>query len=181
MALHNNDRVSIDRFAHTVERTQEACHGRGRVFPFLHTLQETGTFGHDSDFASCAKAFQLRARKRGLVVVISDFLFPDGADAAFKLLQWHGHDVFCIQVQDEADRRCELRGDCELDCVETGRRLRVTVTPELARRYEQKIEALNEDLRLACARRGVGLISTTSEVPFDDIIQRILRRGGLVA
>jgi uncharacterized protein (DUF58 family) len=181
IALQNNDRVSVDRFADVSERILEASHGRGRIFPFLRSLENATIFGKDSDLATCAKVLQARTKKRGMVVLISDFLFPEGADAAFKLLQGHGHEVFAIQVQDDGDRRCTWRGDCELDCVESGQRVRVTITPDVAKRYEQAVLDLNDQLRKTCARRGVGLVSTTSAVPFEDIIQGILRRGGLVA
>lgn len=181
IALHNNDRVVLDCFADEVRRVMEPAHGRGKVFPLLRTLEDAATFGRDTDLGTAARAFQVRARKRGLVVLISDFLFPDGAEAAFKLLRWHGHEVFAIQVQDERDRECDLRGDCELDCVESGRRLKVTVTPELAERYRLSVLELNEQLRRSAARRGVGLIGCTSDQPFDEVVRRILRRGGLVA
>jgi hypothetical protein len=47
--------------------------------------------------------------------------------------------------------------------------------------YRETIATWNDELRAECARRGVGLASTTSDVPFEVVIQSMLRKGGLVA
>ena len=116
-----------------------------------------------------------------MVVPISDFFFPDGFDTALSLLRHHNHEVFCVQVQSPADRTCDLRGDAELSCVETGRTRKVTIRPAEAAAYEAAVAKWNDDLAAVCRRRGAGLASTLDDVPFDVVMQRVLRRGGLVA
>jgi len=86
-----------------------------------------------------------------------------------------------LQTQEVTDRVCDLKGDIELECIEGGRRERVTVTPREARRFEDAVVQWNTSLNDACRQRGIGLISTTTEVEFENIIQSIFRRGGLVA
>ena len=46
------------------------------MLPFLRSLESAIEFGTDTDFSVCVKTLQARHRKRGLVVVISDFFFP---------------------------------------------------------------------------------------------------------
>jgi hypothetical protein len=106
---------------------------------------------------------------------------PRDFEEGLKLLQWHHHDVFCIQVQDTEDQRCPIKGDVELQCVESGRVRKMTITQAEARAYEQAVRDWNERLRSFCASRGIGLVATTPQVPFDTVIQNILRRGGLVS
>ena len=96
-------------------------------------------------------------------------------------MQYHRHDVFAIQVQDDNDLKCDWKGDVNLHCMETGQSQNVTISPADARAYEAAVAAWNDDLRKACARYNIGLASTTPKVPFEDVIQEILRRGGLVA
>jgi hypothetical protein len=88
--------------------------------------------------------------------------------------------VFCIQVQDRGDRRCDLRGDVELQCVESGARRKLTITQREKRAYEGAVADWNRQLDLFCAARGMGLVSTDTETPFETVVQGILRRGGLV-
>jgi uncharacterized protein (DUF58 family) len=181
IALHMLDQLCVYGLADKLNPLLERCRGRGNVLPFLRSLDAVETFGADTNFTACAREFMARHRRKGIVVVLSDFLFPAGFDEGLKLLQYNKHDVFCLQVQDDNDTRCDWKGDVELTCIETGRHQRVTITPREVRLYEQAVADWNEGLKKSCSRRGIGLASTTPAIPFEEVIQDILRRGGLVA
>ncbi len=181
IALNNLDRLAVYAMADTLVPILEKSRGRGSVLPFLRSLETASTYPGDTRFNNACRLFQARHRRRSLVIVVSDFLFPDGFDDGLEYLQWHRHDVYCLQVQNDDDTRCTWKGDIELECVETARRRRVTVTQREAAMYEQAVARWNQQLVQSCARRGIGLAGTTPEIPFDRVIQDILRRGGLVA
>jgi uncharacterized protein (DUF58 family) len=181
IALNNLDRLVVHALADGLQPLLESSRGRGAVLPLLGNLQAAQTRSGDTDFSGCCKVFQARHRRRAVVIVISDFLFPNGFDEGLSFLQWHKHDVYCLQVQDQDDTQCQWKGDVELECVETGQTRRLTITSREAALYEAAIQQWNEQLRSSCARRGIGLASTTPDIPFDQVIQDILRRGGLVA
>ncbi|MDF1751323.1 MAG: DUF58 domain-containing protein [Verrucomicrobiales bacterium] len=181
IALNSLDRLCVYGLADRLNPMLEPCRGRGKVIEFLRSLEAAESFGKDTDFTACAREFQARRKRKGVVIVISDFLFPQGFEEGLKYLQYHRHDVFCVQVQDDNDRSCTWKGDVNLECVETGKNQRVTISPAEARAYEQAVAVWNEDLRKACARHSIGLASTTPDVAFEVVIQEILRRGGLVA
>lgn len=181
IALHMLDQLCVYGLADRLQPILERTRGRGKVLPFLRGLEDATTFGSDTNFTACAREFQARHRRKGIIVVISDFLFPSGFDDGLKFLQWNRHEVFCLQVQDENDTKCDWKGDVELTCVETGQRQRLTITPREAKLYEQAVADWNESLRKCCAKRGIGLASTSPQVPFEAVITDILRRGGLVA
>ena len=148
---------------------------------FLSSLESAESLGTDTSFDTCTKVFQARHRRRGLVIVLSDFLFPTGFQEGLRYLQFHKHDVYCLQIQDDIDTRCDWKGDIDLECVETGQHRHVTITPREAQAYEQAVMQWNENLHRYCVRNGIGLASTSTEPPFEAVIQDILRRGGLVA
>ena len=181
IALNGMDRVVVHGMADKLTTVVESARSRSQVFSFLRDLENAETYGTDTDFTTCARTFQARHRKKGVVLVVSDFLFPAGYSSGLKFLQWSGHDVFALQVHDPADLECPHLGDLEIECVETAEKQRVTVTEKEARLYREAVSGWNEELRSECARRGVGLASTTSEVPFEVVIQSMLRKGGLVA
>lgn len=181
IALSNMDRVAVYTLSDELRLILEPSHGRGRIGRFLQTLETAEIAGIDTRFNDCARTFRARHRQRSMVVILSDFLFPGGFEEGLSFLQYHDHQVFCIQVQDERDQRCPLKGDVELQCIETGESNRVTITAREAAAYEQAVRDWNERLRTTCARRGIGLATTQADVPFERIIQYILRRGGLVA
>jgi uncharacterized protein (DUF58 family) len=181
IALNSLDRVAVYRMADSLVPLLDACRGRGKVLPLLRGLETAPIHDGATRFNACCRVFQARHTRRGLVVVLSDFLFPDGFDDGLSFLQFHGHDVYCIQVQDDNDTVCDWKGDVDLACVETGATMRMTISPREARAYERAVAEWNEALRVCCARRGIGLASTTPDRPFELVVQDILRRGGLVA
>ncbi len=181
IALNGMDRVVVHGMAERLTTIVDSARSRSQVFSFLRDLEGAETFGTDTDFTACARSFQARRRKKGVVLVVSDFFFPKGYEEGLKFLQWAGHDVFALQVHDPADLECPWLGDLEIECVETAALQRVTITEKEARVYREAVAGWNENLRTECARRGVGLASTTSDVPFEVVIQSMLRKGGLVA
>ncbi|MFD0895381.1 DUF58 domain-containing protein [Luteolibacter ambystomatis] len=181
IALNGMDRVMVYGMAEKLSTIVESARSRSQVFPFLRDLEGAETFGVDTDFSACARTFQARKGKKGVVLVVSDFFFPKGFEEGLRFLQWSGHDVFALQVHDPADLECPWLGDLEIECVETAATQRVTISEKESKQYREAIAAWNDSLKNECARRGVGLASTTSDVPFDVVIQSMLRKGGLVA
>lgn len=181
IALANADRLTLYGFGDAIDPILQTCHGKGKLLPMLHALGHAPTTGAASRFNAAMRTFASRHKRRGIAVVISDFLFPDGYSDGLKRLQFAKQDIFCIQVLDPAEMTCANRGDVDLHCIETGQTRRITVTPQDVRRFEQAFRDWNAALAAECIRRKVGLVSTTIDIPFEDIIQHILRRGGLVA
>lgn len=181
IALNGMDRVVVHGMADKLETIVDSARGRRQVFPFLRDLGNARTFGEDTDFTACARTFQARKGKKGVVLVVSDFLFPGGFQEGLRFLNWSGHDVFALQVHDPKDLDCPWLGDLEIECVETHATRRVTIGEKEAAAYREAMAAWNESLQTECARNGVGLASTTSDVPFDVVIRSMLRKGGLVA
>ena len=181
IALNCLDRLAVYGIGDSLTPILSPCRGRGSVMSFLQGLEETETLNGSSQFNNCCRIFQARHQRRSVIIVISDFLFPQGFDDGLSYLQWHKHDLYCLQVQNEDDTRCHLKGDVELECVETTQRRRITISPREARMYESAVANWNQQLNDACARRGIGLAYTTPDIAFERVIQDILRRGGLVA
>lgn len=181
LALRGLDRVAVYALDRSITPVLETAHGRGKVMPLLRSLESVNAGGTASDLEAGCRTLVARHRRRMMVVSISDFFFPGGFDTAFDLLRHQNHEVFCLQVQSATDRVCNLRGDAELACVETGRTRKVTIRPAEAAAYEAAVADWNQSLTDACRRRGMGLATTLNDVPFDDVMQRVLRLGGLVA
>ncbi|MFZ4765352.1 MAG: DUF58 domain-containing protein [Roseimicrobium sp.] len=180
IALNTLDRLAVHGLGDKLRPLFEPVRGRNQVLPLLRSLENAPVFGQDSNFTACAREFEARHRRKGLVCVVSDFLFPDGFEEGLSRLQWHKHEVFCLQTLDDNDLRCGWKGDVTLECVETGASQRVTVSPREAKLYEEAMAEWNTALQRTCAKRGLGFTTTTTDVPFDHVIQNLLRRGGLV-
>lgn len=181
IALNCLDRLTVYGMADKLSPIQNPTRGKAKVLSFLRSLEEQETLGSDTDFTACVREFEVRHRKKGVVLVISDFLFPGGFEDGLKRLSGLGHDVYCLQMHAKSDLSCDWKGDVEIDCVETHQKERITVTRKEIQRYEEIMAEWNAALKKECARRGIGYASTTDDIPFEDVVQGILRRGGLVA
>lgn len=181
IALNNLDRLTIYGLSDKLHTVMRPAHGRSHIFPMLESLEKADCYGHDTCFEKCIKTFQARGQRRGMCILISDFFAKSGFEKALDLLLWSRHDLFCLQVADPKDERCEFRGDIDFQCIETGRVKRVTVGPAEAARFADAVHEWQKHLYSSCAKRGVGLARASIEVPFEEVIQNILRKGGLVA
>jgi uncharacterized protein (DUF58 family) len=181
IALLTHDRVCVYAMSDRLTPLLEPSRGRSHLFPMLQALEQAGTTGEDTDFTTCMKQFQARHKRKGLVVTLSDFFFPDGFESGLDYLLYHKHSVFCLQVLSPQDTHWDWVGDCALTCVETQQANQLTLTREDVQRFMAAVQQWNEDLAAACVRRGVGLATTTTALESHVIVEDILRRGGLVA
>lgn len=181
IGLHQLDRIVIYGFNNELVPIMPKTHGRGKALLMLNALESVKLGGNHSDFNECCKHLHVRHPKKGVVIVASDFLFPGGYEQGLKLLNWCKHDVFCIQTLDKEDLAIDARGDLNLECVESGENMKVTVNQAVAEEFAQAIAKYNNDLQRFCARQKTGFVRTMSNDSFEDVIQKILRKGGLVA
>ncbi len=180
ITLNRMDRLFIFGLSDQLESLMNSAHGRARIMPMLHTLEQAETFGHGTDLKMCIRTFQARRPRPGLCVIISDFLTPGGWDEAFDQLIYHKHDVFGIQTVDPAELTFEQRGDIRLECIETGTLRDVTISAQEAKRFHEAVMNWNHSLSRSCARHAIGLCRAAIDIPFDTIIREILSRGGMI-
>ncbi len=181
IALNNLDKLAVYGITENLTPLFQLGHGRARSIPFLRTLNDVSCAGSDTDFTQSLRQFQSRYKRAGICVLISDFFTPHGYEEGLKFLRWAKHDVYCLQVLDPLEMTCDWRGDVEMECVETHARRRITVSPREVERYEIALREWNQALERECGRRKIGFARTTTEIPFEHVIQTILRRGGLIA
>ncbi len=131
-------------------------------------------------FRSAAERIALTRRGKGVMVVMSDFMFKDGYEAGLRMLVGHGYDVFAIQVLSPQEIDPPLTGDLRLRDVEDGDQTEVTISAPLLKKYKANLTAYNDQLRDFCARREITFLSVRSDTPIDTLILDYLRRRGLV-
>ncbi|GAA4858867.1 DUF58 domain-containing protein [Actinomycetospora straminea] len=109
--------------------------------------------GTRGDLPGALEALRRPPRRRGLVVVVSDFLGDVDWERALRALRAR-HDLLAVEVVDPRDEELPDVGTVVLADPETGRRREVTTTPTLRRRFAA--EAAAHRGRVAAALRGCG-------------------------
>ena len=113
--------------------------------------------------------------------MVSDLYDPNGFERGLDLLRHHRYEPHVIQLHDklEADPR-DMLGDLELFDIETESARKVTVTERNLRQYRRLFGAFQESVKGYCRKYGLGCTRTTADVPFDELILKMMRVAGAV-
>ena len=176
IGLANLDRVNIIPFADELKPQLTPKRGKGqvfRVFEFLRAVRAGG----ETDMETSFKAFVHQTKRRGLVVVVSDFFDPHGYERGLKLLVHHRFETFALQVCDPTEAHPSVKGDLRLLDTETGEERIATVSPQVLRAYEREFTDYCERLESFCTSVRAGFIRTLTSLPFEELVLRVFRQG----
>jgi len=179
IGMSNLDAVNVLPFGERLREGRWALKGKAKVFELFEFLREIEPRG-ETDLAATCKELVGRERRRGVVIVISDFYDLDGFQPALKFLRYPNHDIHVIHVVDQEEREPDLRGDLRLLDSETAAFREINVTDGLLAKYRKAFEELAAGVERFCVKNEIGYVRAPTEVPFDELVLRILRRGGLV-
>jgi uncharacterized protein (DUF58 family) len=102
-------------------RVVPARSGRAHVAALLATLREPPVQRDDADLGAALQRVARSARRRGMVVVVSDFLGGQGYVRPLRALAQR-HDVVAVEVSDPRERTLPDVGLVSVEDPETGRR-----------------------------------------------------------
>jgi len=176
IALHNLDRVGISAFAESLGPSLPPIKARNhmaRLLAFLGELPCAGATG----FGTALRAFAMRARNPGLVILVSDLLGAGDAYEGIEALRHGGHDVVVIQLLAESEIDPPLAGALRMVDGETGDELDVTVDRELRSLYQHRLDRHLQEIENFCRRRGVEYLRASTAIDFEDVLLKYLRRG----
>jgi uncharacterized protein (DUF58 family) len=179
VALANLDRVCIVSGSSKLEERMPETRGKARIFKvfrFLRELPARGTTG----LKATLRGFVAQHKRRGLVVLISDFYDPAGFEDAVNVLRYNKFDPLIVHVTDKRERTINVSGDVKLYDCETGEEREVTVTSGVLRKYAEAYDAYVASVEKFCASRTVPYVNADVTVPFDELILRVFRRGGFL-
>jgi hypothetical protein len=136
--------------------------------------------GTVTDLARVATGFVHRNQRRGLAIVISDLYDPNGFERGLDILRHRRYEPHVVQVYDREEAEPHLRGDVEQFDIETDTGQKVTVSERSLRRYRQIFQEFQESVQGYCLKYGLGCTRTSTEIPFDDLILKMMRVAGAV-
>lgn len=179
VGLANLDRVSIVSTSDKVLDRMPATRGKARIFKVFRFLKELRPEGQTS-LEDALKTFVAQNKRRGLVVLASDLYDPHGFERGINVLRYNKFDPFVVHIVDEAEAKPKLAGDVLLYDCETGDEREVTVTAKVLERFEAAYRSYLDDIDRFCTSKQVPYIRADVNVPFDELILRVFRRGGFL-
>jgi len=181
VGLANLDQVAMTPIADSLGDGLPPARGKAQILPMLRFLDGVQAGGRTS-LAGALRAFLARRRRqrRGLVILISDFYDPAGYREALDLLRYHRYEIVVIQISAADEARPSLRGDVTVRDVETGEERELTVSPAALEACARRHAALVRGLEAFCRERAIPCFPVISDVPFDSVVLRVFRAGGLL-
>jgi uncharacterized protein (DUF58 family) len=178
------DAVGLVTFDTKIQEFLPARFRAGHLHRLLIGL-ERSPGGTGTDLSAPLDQVAKTARKRGLVVLISDLLAPlETLERHLGYLRSQGHEVVVIRVLDPAEIEFPFQQAAMFEDVESGRQL--YVDPEVTRqRYRERFNEHAQALAAACYGLGVDLYPLQTDRPLElalfDFLNARMRRGRQVS
>jgi uncharacterized protein (DUF58 family) len=180
IGLSNLDRVSITAFDERGLETLPFQHGRQNIFAvieFLERLQPGGATG----LTKSVEEFARRTRRRGIAVLISDFLCEDGFQPALNALKASKFEPVAIQILAPDEVEPPVGGDWRFIDSETGGAVDLSLGPRAVTLYRRRLRELCDTLDAFCRGRDIASLRARTDQDFEDLVLRYFRSAQLIA
>jgi uncharacterized protein (DUF58 family) len=174
LAIHGQrDAAGLIVFDDEIRNYIQPSTRQGQVHRLMAALDKAEPHSR-TDFEKPMKYFQEFLKRRGMVLVVSDFWDqPEAIVKSIEPLRYKGNEVVLFHVLDPEDVRPKLNGPAILIDMET--RTQLEVTPDYAKKeYRQKVEAHLEDLRQRTQSAGMGYYLMMTDQPLDTALRKYL-------
>ena len=180
LAIHNQrDPAGLIVFDDEVRNYIRPSTRQGQLHRLLAGIEQAEPRAR-TDFMKPLAHFQEFLRRRGVVLVISDFYeSPEAIVKTIEPLRFHGSEVILFHVLDPKEIRPELRGPSILVDMETEQRLEVI--PEYVKgEYRRKIDGHLQQMHERTRAAGLDYHLLVTDRPLDAALSEylFLRPGG---
>lgn len=178
IGLAAGDLLRVTLLSSAGDRTWGPFRGRGnsfRLFQFLDSADAAGITAMNQSLSNYA----LRARRPGLLFLISDLLTPGGVRDGLSALQARGYEAGLLHLLSPDEIDPPLTGDVRLVDVETGADTEVTLDAATRRRYRERLAAWQGEIAAFAHARGLHYIPVNTAIPWERLVLRTLRARGV--
>jgi uncharacterized protein (DUF58 family) len=153
VGMRQFDRAIVMPFGEDLERETRPLRTPADLPEIDRFLGQCGAGGPTS-FDQAVRSLATRYPARGLVIVVTDLMKPEGFETGFRTLGALGHELRVIHVRCAEDLEPDLQGELELFDAEDQRAVRLRISREILAAYRKEIERHVAACRDACRRAG---------------------------
>lgn len=174
LLVRQKDAVGLATVGEGLERSIRPQATRRQLVRVLAELAKAEA-GGQTHLADGLHALARQARRRGLVVLVSDLLDePESVLEGVRHLAFRGHDIVVFQVLDPAERALEaLEGPLVLEDPETGERV-ATDADAIRDDYRRRLDAFVDFYRRGVRAARGDFAAMTTSTPFDRALVKFL-------
>jgi uncharacterized protein (DUF58 family) len=186
LALAQNDRLAVLPLVEDPPGGQNRpplgpILGKGQVPLFINYLQSLHFKGQVNLARSVAGLVRREGARSGMVILLSDLLGVDDLARALEPLPLPAWNVVVCHLLHPAEIDPTLRGDLEMQDIETGQKKRYSVTSRALDTYRQRLQAWRSDVAGACLERKAVYTMIPTHWSIEKEILPHLRKARIVA
>src|SRR6202020_2538507 len=174
LAIHDQrDAAGLITFDDEIRNFVRPSTRQGQLHRLMAALEQAEARA-PPDFAEPMRYFQEFLKRRGIVLIVSDFWdSPESIIRTIEPLRYRGNEVVLFHVLDPEDVRPKLNGPSMLVDMET--KAELEVTPDYTKKeYREKIDAHMADLRNRTLAAGMGYYLLMTDRPLDSALREYL-------
>ncbi len=179
IALADMDRVSMFAYSDAVTEVLPLTRGKDRILSVLRFLENLKPSGATTRLQAAATSLVHRASRSGLVIVLSDLYDQQGFRAGLDMLRYRRFEPHVIQLHTAQEANPTWLGDIELEDSESGDLRKLTITERKLRQYRELFSEFLESIDSYCRMYPLSCTRTTTDLPFDELILRMMRTAGV--
>ncbi|MCS7201877.1 MAG: DUF58 domain-containing protein [Dictyoglomus sp.] len=155
----------------SLERKKESIFNLFRV---LKIIKPSGI----TDINNVLKQYLSWQKRKGVLIVISDFLSPTGYKEGLSLAKYKKFSIYAIQILGEEEINPPLKGDLLLVDCETNEKREVLVDENLIEIYKRELDKFLKELEEFTSNYGIEYLRTVTSLPVEDLLLKYLRSRG---
>jgi uncharacterized protein (DUF58 family) len=176
IGLGNLERVGLVAFQDQLSAFLPAIKRKNQsfsMFSFLSGLKADGK----TNINKALMSFAAKTRRPGLMIIISDFMDPEGIKQGALSLLYNKYDVILLHVLSEEEIFPGLSGNLKLSDSESGEERSINVDKYILNAYQKELKKYLKEFEDFSLQHGLEYMRTSTSVPFDEVILKYLRQG----
>ena len=185
LAVHNMDKVTFHIMkGENAENPFGTIIGKTAFFRAIGGLNNV-EFTEEADIGKCVTSCPDAGSANGLSVIISDFFTDSDWKKAVDYLCYKKRQVLLIQIMtpEETDPSYDGRLtliDSESVDLTDPKNMKMRVTRNMQQAYDEALRAFKKEMKDFCAKRGVDVISLSTDTPIERVLFSELLKVGIM-
>jgi uncharacterized protein (DUF58 family) len=179
IGLSGGDLVQVVLLQGDSSRRWGPFRGRQNSLHLFHFL-DSATAAGPTHLNLTLRQYAQRARRPGLIFILSDLFSPDGYQAGLNALQSRGYEVGLIHILSPDEVAPEAGGDLKLVDVETGRQTEISLDQATLALYRERLQSWQTEIAAHCRQRQIYYIPVVTDLAWDKLILQTIRAAGVV-
>lgn len=171
MSLAKNDMVSVICVNGNNEESRSALRGKNSFIEVMRLLEGAEYKGSTNLLGAIADA-PIKS-DRGVSIIISDLLPPEGLLDSIKLLQFRKQEVYICHILSPQELNPVIDTDLRLVDSETGAARDIAMSTHLLKAYMRAFQSYIRDIEEMCLKRAASYIRVSSDLAPEVMLRRV--------